>query len=176
VNPLSCPLGQARAVGLERSKVAYLLPCSTKEWRTLSYVSNNESFDSHKNMTDDITLGLGTYALSFKDKDGSERRVTGLAPALACKLSIKSQPYVDSATKVAGTRTVVRIDRNLLLETGGAIAPLSAYLVLAIPAGSLITTSNIGEIVDEFTRLLGSGIATGSQLNKGQAIFVNQEK
>lgn len=128
-------------------------------------------------MNDNIgPLVLGTYNLSFKDKDGSLRSVVGTAPSLPIALSIKSQTYTDTATKVPGTRTVVRIDQHLLLETGGVIAPLSAYMVVARPQGSLITLTNIRNIVTDIIRVVGPAVAAGDQLALDQAIFGNGDR
>lgn len=123
-------------------------------------------------MNDNISsMTLGTYNLKYKDESGSLRQVAGTAPSLPITMSIKSQRYVDSATKVAGTRTVLRIDQSLLLETGGVIAPLSAYLVVAVPDGSLITLNNVSNIVRDIVLLVGPAVAAGDQLNLVQGIF-----
>lgn len=125
-------------------------------------------------MNDTLVGGLGTYNLIHRDAQaGSLRKVAGLAPSLSIALSIKSQEYVDSGTKVPGTRTVFRIDQNLLLETGGQIAPLSAYVVLARPQGSLITAANCRAIIRDLVIFLGNAVPAGDQAGLDQAIFVD---
>lgn len=127
-------------------------------------------------MDDNITLKSGSFVLNFKDKDGSERRVYGLAPATPAILTVKSQPYVDSVTKVSGKRTVVRVDRYYALETGGIIAPISAYMVVAVPNGSLITSANVTDLVEDICRLVGDDISTANQLQQGVPIFLTGER
>lgn len=127
-------------------------------------------------MDDNITLKTGSYVLNYKDKDGSERRAYGLAPATPAILTVKSQPYVDSVTKVKGKRTVVRVDRYYALETGGTIAPISAYMVVAVPDGSLITAANVTDLVEDICRLVGDDISTANQLQQGVPIFLTGER
>jgi len=128
-------------------------------------------------MNDNIgPLTLGTYNLRFKDASGSERRVAGTAPNLPIIMTIKAQEYVDSKTKVPGRRTVLRIDQHLALETGGTIAPLSAYLVVSVPQGSLVSGNNIQNIIQDIVRVVGMGVAAGDQLSLSQAIFSTGEQ
>lgn len=84
-------------------------------------------------MNADITLNSIVFKRSYDDKSGSLRRDTSRGLNLPQDLSIKSSTYVDSATKVAGQRFVVRIDRSLVGVADGRKAVASAYVVLAFP-------------------------------------------
>lgn len=120
-------------------------------------------------------LILGTYNSIFSDAEGSERRVSGTAPGTPIVMSIKKQPYVDTKTKVSGKRTVLRIDKHVAVETGGAISPISAYLVVAVPNGAAVATNDVLNVVQDIVRVVGNQ-AIGDQLGLAQAIFVTGEQ
>jgi hypothetical protein len=128
-------------------------------------------------MTDNIVLaGVGTFNLAFKDKTGSERRKTGTAPGLPVIMSIKSTDFTDAKTKVKGTRTVVRFDEYIVIDAAGTVAPVSGYMVVSIPTGSVDLTSATLRQSQSMGYLLNSGIATGDQLGLASAIFVTKEQ
>jgi len=130
------------------------------------------------NMTSNpVLVGIGTYNSVFSDKvAGSERRKSGTAPGLPVVLSIKHSPYVDSKTKVKGTRSVVRFDENIVIDAVGTVAPVSAYVVMAIPEGSVDLTAAVQRAIKSLVLLLASDTAATDQLGLGTAIFVNKEQ
>jgi hypothetical protein len=122
--------------------------------------------------TNPVLTGVGTFDLVFSDKTaGSERRKVGTAPGLPVVLSIKHAPYVDSKTKVKGTRSVVRFDESIVIDAVGTIAPLSAYLVMAIPEGSVDISAAVLRQIKSLVLLLATDTAAADQLGQGQAIF-----
>lgn len=83
-------------------------------------------------MNADLTFNTIVFKKSFDEKDGSERQSTARGVNTPDRLIIKSQSYVDSATKVAGTRYTARVDRH---DVDANVDPIitSAYLVVAVP-------------------------------------------
>jgi hypothetical protein len=104
-----------------------------------------------------IDLNLTVSALAFNnawsDKTGSERRETSRGANLPTVLSIKHQDYVDSATKVPGKRSVVRLDYYMTM-TDGIIRPVSLYVVCAAPTDPLVTTTITNTMCDYLVNLL----------------------
>lgn len=83
-------------------------------------------------MNADLTFNSVVFEKSFDEKDGSERRSTARGINLPDVMSIKSQDYTDTATKLPGRRYTVRFDRTD--ETAGGVRyTSSAYLVIAVP-------------------------------------------
>lgn len=123
-------------------------------------------------MNANLTIGALSYVQQYSDKTGSLRREIARGPALPTELKIAHQPYVDSATKLPGIRSVVRFDRYQAL-TGGVIAPVSAYVVVTRPTDVLVTGT---EILACFENLIGLLQEDDTGLDLADEIFVNQEQ
>lgn len=123
-------------------------------------------------MNADLTLSTLTFALSYSDKTGSLRREVSRGPSLPEELSIKHQAYVDSATKLPGTRSVVRIDRHVAL-TDGRVAPVSAYLVVTVPNDAAVVSADVLAAVERIAQIIQED-DTG--LDLADEIFVGRQQ
>lgn len=123
-------------------------------------------------MNNNLTISTLSFNLSYNDKAGSERREVSRGVNLPEIMSIKSQPYVDSATKVEGKRTVLRFDRHVEGTDGKPIA-VSAYLVVAVPSDAAVTS---GDVLAVIARINGVIDATSPNLDLGEEIFVTGEQ
>jgi hypothetical protein len=84
-------------------------------------------------MNADLTFNSIVFKKSFDEKDGSERRSIARAINTPDLLIIKSQDYVDSATKVAGKRYTGRVDR-VDIDANLQSITTSMYFVIAVPS------------------------------------------
>jgi hypothetical protein len=99
-------------------------------------------------MNADLTFNSVVFKKSWDDPDkGSLRRSTARAINTPDDMIIKSQPYVDSVTKVAGNRYTMRIDRSDLDASNQKIVS-SAYFVIAVP--STVTSAQLAVLVATF--------------------------
>ncbi len=98
-------------------------------------------------MNADLTFNTIAFKKSFDEKDGSERRSTARDVNFPDVMSIKSQSYVDSTTKVAGTRYTIRFDRA---DADALNTPYvsSAYLVIAVP--SIENSTDLNTLIATF--------------------------
>lgn len=119
-----------------------------------------------------LTLSTLTFNQSFSDKSGSERREVSRGVNLPEVLTIKHQSYVDSATKMPGTRSVVRLDRHVAI-TDGRIVPVSAYLVVTVPNDAAILSSDVLASVERIAQIIQED---DSGLDLADEIFVNHEQ
>ena len=123
-------------------------------------------------MNDNLTVSALAFNLKAKDLvGGSERREISRGVSLPEIMTIKSQDYVDSSTKIAGVRTVLRFDRHLLMSTG-VIAPVSAYLVVTRPKDTGVVTADVQVVVERIVHTIQED---DSGLNLADNIFVNGE-
>lgn len=83
-------------------------------------------------MNADLTFNTIVFKKSFDEKDGSERQSITRGVNTPDVLIIKSQDYVDSATKVAGRRYTGRVDR-IDIDANLQSITTSMYFVLAVP-------------------------------------------
>lgn len=84
-------------------------------------------------MDADLTFNSVAFKKAWDLKDESLRQSITRGINTPDKLIIKSQSYVDSATKVAGRRYTVRIDR-VDIDANNVNVVTSAYLVIAVPS------------------------------------------
>jgi hypothetical protein len=84
-------------------------------------------------MTSDLTINSIVFAKSFDNEVKSQRQSTARGINVPDRMTIASQDYVDSETKVPGTRYTMRFDRSDIEATSGAPYTSSAYLVIAVP-------------------------------------------
>lgn len=83
-------------------------------------------------LTNDLTYNSIVYAKAYDTETESLRRSVARGVNLPDNLVIKQQSYVDSATKVPGTRTNISIERVNVDANLVQIKP-SLYLVASIP-------------------------------------------
>jgi hypothetical protein len=114
-------------------------------------------------MNADLTFNSIVFKKSFDEKDGSERRSTARGINTPDLLIIKSQSYVDSATKVEGTRYNIRVDQTNIDATTGQPYTASAYLVIAVP--SLASSTNITDLVTTFKAAVADANLVANVLN-----------
>jgi hypothetical protein len=125
-------------------------------------------------MNNNLTVKTLSYNLVYSDKDGSLRRETSRGVTLPSELTIRHQDYIDSSTKKAGKRSVVRIDRTVA-GTDGTPIIVSAYLVVAVPIDPIVSSSSdVLEIVAELAEMIKTDGTT--HLDLADDIFVNGEQ
>jgi hypothetical protein len=125
-------------------------------------------------MNASLTLNTLTFAQSFSDQTGSERREVSRGVNLPEILSVKHQDYVDSKTKIPGTRSVVRLDRYVEV-TDGRIVPVSAHVVVSVPADAAIVSTDVTSCIDRLVNLL-HGTTNTLGLDQKSAVFVTKEQ
>jgi len=125
-------------------------------------------------MDSNLTISTLTFNLIYSDKTGSLRREISRGASLPTELLIKHQDYVDSATKVAGRRSLVRFDYYMTM-TDGVIRPVSLYAVFAAPKDPLVTATVSNNIEAMMANLLHSSTNT-SGLDLKDEIFAAKEQ
>lgn len=125
-------------------------------------------------MNNDITVSGLAYKLIYSDLSGSLRRETSRGATLPTELLIKHQKYTDSATKVSGTRSLVRFDHYMTM-TDGIIRPVSFYAVLARPDDPLVTAAVIEGLEAQLVNLL-HGTSNTNGLDQVEQILANREQ
>lgn len=98
-------------------------------------------------MDADLTFNSVVFAKSFDKEDHSLRRSIARGINTPDDMTIKSQSYIDSVTKVPGYRYTVRFDRHDLDPTSTKIIS-SAYLVIAVP--QTVTQAQLDVVVATF--------------------------
>lgn len=125
-------------------------------------------------MDSNLTISTLTFNLVYSDKTGSLRRETSRGASLPTELLIKHQDYIDSTTKVAGKRSLVRLDYYMTM-TDGVIRPVSLYAVLAAPTDPLVTTT-ISTTIEAMLVNLLHGTTNTNGLDLKDEIFGNKEQ
>lgn len=123
-------------------------------------------------MNANLTIDTLTFNEIYSDKTGSLRREVSRGPSLPTELKVAHTDIVDSATKLPGKRSVARFDRYVALSSG-AIAPVSAYVVVAHPTDSAVLGADILAVVQHLISLLQED---DSGLDLMDEIFVNKEQ
>lgn len=113
-------------------------------------------------MDADLTFNSVVFKKSFDEKDGSERRSTARGINVPDVLSIKSQEYTDSVTKVAGKRYTISFDRHDL-DSESAAYTSRAYLVLAVP--STENSTDLATLVATFKAAVANADLIANVLN-----------
>jgi hypothetical protein len=98
-------------------------------------------------MNADLTFNTIVFAKSYDLKEESLRQSVARGVNTPDKLVIKSQDYVDSATKVAGQRFTGRVDR-VDIDANLQEITTSAYFVIAVPKTA--TQTQIDNVVATF--------------------------
>lgn len=123
-------------------------------------------------MNNDLTISTLAFTLAFNGKDGSERREISRGVNLPEVMSVKHQNYTDSATKLPGTRSVLRFDRYVELSSG-VIAPVSAYLVVTVPKDPDATSADVLAVVE---RIVNTIQEDDTGLDLADEIFVSRQQ
>lgn len=113
-------------------------------------------------MNADLTFNTIVFKKSFDEKNGSERQSIARGINTPDKLVIKSQDYVDSATKVAGRRYTGRVDR-IDLDANGVLINTSAYFVIAVP--STCTQAQLDNVIATFKAAVADANFVANVLN-----------
>jgi hypothetical protein len=95
----------------------------------------------------DQTYNSVVFKKTFDTKDESQRQSTTRGVTTPDLMTIKSQPYIDSVTKVTGTRFTCRVDRHDIDANLQKIIS-SAYFVIAVP--STVVQANLDVLVATF--------------------------
>lgn len=113
-------------------------------------------------MNADLTFNTIVFKKSFDEKEASERRSTARGINTPDVLSIRSQDYVDSATKVAGRRYTGRIDRTTIDANLQSITT-SCYFVFQVPSTAL--AADVTDVTTTFKALVADSSFIASVLN-----------
>lgn len=113
-------------------------------------------------MNADLTFNTIVFKKSFDEKDGSERRSIARAINTPDLLIIKSQDYVDSATKVAGKRYTGRVDR-VDIDANLQSITTSMYFVIAVP--STAAQAAVDAVVATFKAVVADANFVANVLN-----------
>jgi len=128
-------------------------------------------------MNNDITVGALAFKSQYSDKTGSKRIEVSRGVNLPTTLTINHQVTTNSSTKKLERRSVVRFDRTQVLDTTtGETGVVSAYIVVVVPQGATVASSDIigaGAPVQSLIDLLQED---DSGLDLMDEIFVNQEQ
>lgn len=126
-------------------------------------------------MNADLTIDTLSFKTVYSDKSGSLRREVSRGANLPTELKVATQDYVDSATKVPGTRTVVRFDRHVALSDGRIAPGVSAYTVVSVLKDAEITATDINAATGHLINMLGVASNTNG-LGLNDEVFVNKEQ
>jgi hypothetical protein len=113
-------------------------------------------------MNADLTFNTIVFKKSFDEKDGSERQSTTRAINTPDRMIIKSQEYVDSVTKVAGTRYTGRVDR-VDIDANLEQIITSAYFVIAVPVTA--SQAQVDNVVATFKAVVADANFIANVLN-----------
>lgn len=113
-------------------------------------------------MNADLTFNTIVYKKSYDDKDKSLRQSIARAINTPDQLTIMSQPYVDSSTKVPGTRYTVRIDR-VDVDVNLQKLITSAYVVIAVP--STAAQASVDNVIATFKAVIADANLITNVLN-----------
>lgn len=125
-------------------------------------------------MDNNLTISTLTFNLvSGPDAvAGSVRKEVSRGVNLPEIMSVKSQETTNSKTKVKETRTTLRFDRHLELNSG-TIGSVAAQLTVIAPKDVNVTTADVLAVVERIVHTIQED---DSGLNKAEAIFVNGEQ
>jgi len=113
-------------------------------------------------MNADLTFNTIVFKKSFDEKDGSERKSTARGINTPDQLIIQQQSYVDSSTKVPGTRYTARVDR-VTLDANLQKIKTSCYFVFMVP--STAVTADVTDVTTSFKALVADASFMAAVLN-----------
>lgn len=85
-------------------------------------------------MTSDLTINSIDFSKSFDEKDRSVRQSNARGINTPDIMTIQSQEYTDSVTKVKGIRYLMRFDRKAHDSVTGQPYTTSGYVVWQVPS------------------------------------------
>lgn len=113
-------------------------------------------------MNADLTFNTIAFKKTFDEKALSERRSTARGINTPDVMTIQQQSYVDSSTKVPGTRYTARIDR-ITLDASNQEIKTSCYFVFAVP--STAVTADVTDVTTTFKALVADAAFMAAVLN-----------
>lgn len=113
-------------------------------------------------MNADLTFNTIVFKKSYDLKDEGKRQSTARGVNTPDRLIIKSQSYIDSATKVEGQRFTGRVDRTDI-DANLAEIITSAYFVIAVPKTA--TQAQIDNVVATFKAVVADAAFIPAVLN-----------
>lgn len=130
-------------------------------------------------MNADITLNTLVYAQVYSDKGESLRRNSSLGATKPRNLTIAHQAAVDSKSKLATSRNLIRHDQTIADAVGVILpVPVSVYLVCSYPTGgdATQTATAISDGIIAIKQLISGTGADANALNLATAILTNGEQ
>jgi len=125
-------------------------------------------------MNNDLTIDTLSFKLAYSDKTGSKRVDTSRGPTLPTTMSVAHQVVKDSKSSLQARRSVLRFDRTQTVDsTAGIISDISAYVVVQVPLGASVLSSDVLAAVQHLISTLQED---DSGLDLMDEIFVNQEQ
>lgn len=123
-------------------------------------------------MNASLTISALTFAQSYSDKSGSERREVSRGVNLPEILSIR---HIDTVDKASGpsVQTSVRFERHMLSSDGLTIKPVRGTLTMVVPKDTGVASSDVLAVAERFIHLLQED---DSGLDLVEEIFVNREQ
>jgi len=110
-------------------------------------------------MNADITENSITFAKTFDDRSGSERRSTARGVNTADLLIVKHQDAMDNVNKVATKRHLLRIDREDIDSITGEKYVTSFYATAVIPVNA--TSTQVDDVLATF-RAVVANVTSGT--------------
>jgi hypothetical protein len=130
-------------------------------------------------MDNNLTLFGVTYAMNYSDKDGSKRTNNGLGANMPRELRIAHMEAVDSKSKLATHRCLVRHDQAVV-DGDGNILPLPASVYITVVYPKLGSSASVGAAITDGTialrQIISPTAADAAALNLSSAIFTNHEQ
>jgi hypothetical protein len=123
-------------------------------------------------MNASLTVGALSFTQRYTDVSGSLRTEVSRGVNLPTEMTIKHQDIVDSTTKLATTRSVLRFDRYKAIADG-RIIPCSAYLVVVTPKDVAFESTDVLAVVQSIVDTIQED---DSGLDLMDEIFVNKEQ
>jgi len=119
--------------------------------------------NQHKLMNADLTFNSIVFKKSYDSDGKSLRQSTTRAQNTPDELIIRSQPYVDSATKVAGFRYTFGVYRTDILALDGTKYVSSVSSTIQVPG--LALTADITTLVATFKAAVADANLIAAILN-----------
>jgi hypothetical protein len=113
-------------------------------------------------MNADLTFNTIVFKKTYDLKEESQRQSIARSINTPDNLIIKSQEYVDSATKVAGKRFTGRVDRTDI-DANLAEIVTSAYFVVAVPKTA--TQAQVDNVITTFKAVVADANFVANVLN-----------
>ena len=119
-------------------------------------------------MDKDITINTRTFVGNYDDKTGSKRTCISRGAMLPDVLEVRHQAYTDSATKLPGRRSMVKLSRSIQGEDN-TVKVISLHMVCARPNDPAVTVPELQALVNDLIALF-TPTANGG-LNQAAHIF-----